>query len=310
MPEPLFLGIDGGGSKLRLAIARANLDELASLTLSAANPNIIGADAARAKIRRGIAEILEIAGLRRERVSAVGIGIAGASNLHSEAWLVEVVKPVLPASCLRPSSDLEIALVGALAQRHGILLLAGTGSAVYGQAPGGERLQIGGWGYLLGDEGGSYWIGIQLLKSVLRARDAGLNAGETELHQACLDELGLSEAGDLIAWVYRSENPPAARVASLATLVLDGAEHGDALAVEILRPAATQLANQAETMRRRLPYPGAPIAFAGGLLDKGNWLSAEVARRLGLSARPRALYPPVIGAALLAKWEWSGAKGK
>jgi len=307
MPEPLFLGIDGGGSKLRLVIVNTNLDELASLTAGPANPNIIGHEAARRKVRRGIVDVLDIAGLREENISAVGIGIAGASNLHSESWLVETVKPVLPESCLTTSSDLEIALAGALAQGHGILLLAGTGSAAYGVSPAGERLQIGGWGYLLGDEGSSFWIGSQLLKHVLRARDAGNAPRQSGLAQACLDELGLSEVTDLIAWVYRSEEAPATRVAGLAPLVLDRAEHGDGLAVEILTRAAAHLAEQVETMRRRLKYEGAPIAFAGGLLDKANWLSTELTRRLGLPERPTAMHPPVIGAAILAKWKWSAA---
>ena len=307
MPEPLFLGIDGGGSTLRLSVARPNLDELASLTAGSANPNIIGPDAARAKIQHGIGEVLKSAGLQKENISAIGIGIAGASNLHSEPWLVETVKPVLPASCLAPSSDLEIALVGALAQRHGILLLAGTGSAAYGVSPAGERLQVGGWGYLLGDEGSSYWVGLQLLKSVVRAYDSGVEARKTGLNQVCLDALGLSEATDLIAWVYQSEMAPAARVASLAPLVLNRAENGDALAIEILSQAAAHLVNQVEMMRRRLHYPGAPIAFAGGLLDNANWLAAEATHRLGLAKRPVAKYAPVLGAALLAKWKWSAA---
>jgi len=142
MPEPLFLGIDGGGSKLRLVIVNTNLDELASLTAGPANPNIIGHEAARRKVRRGIVDVLDIAGLREENISAVGIGIAGASNLHSESWLVETVKPVLPESCLTTSYDSAIALARALAQGHGILLLAGTGSAVDGVSPAGERLPL------------------------------------------------------------------------------------------------------------------------------------------------------------------------
>jgi hypothetical protein len=39
------------------------------------------------------------------------------------------------------------------------------------------------------------------------------------------------------------------------------------------------------------------------LLGNANWLSEEVARRLYLPQRPVAKYPPVIGAALLAKLE-------
>ncbi|MCY3834052.1 MAG: hypothetical protein OXG85_13640 [Chloroflexi bacterium] len=302
---PLFMGIDGGGSKLRIAIANSELETRSSQTFGGANPNIIGQEAARAKVQRGISKLMQRAGLQREDITAVAIGIAGASNLHSEPWLVETVKPVLPASFLLPSSDLEIALAGALAQRRGILLLAGTGSAAYGRAPSGERLQIGGWGYLLGDEGSSYWIGIQLLKHIVNEYDSGAGPRLTNLSKACLNALGLSQARDLVAWVYRSERAPVERVAGLAPYVLQGADAGEAQALRILRCAADHLVSQVETLRRRLSYERAPIAFAGGLLDNANALSEEVARRLALPERPTAKYPPVTGAALLAKLEWS-----
>ena len=256
-------------------------------------------------MRRGIVEALDLAGLQAENITAAAIGIAGASSLHSEEWLVETVKPVLPASCLVPSSDLEIALVGALGQRRGILLLAGTGSAVYGSAPSGERLQIGGWGYLLGDEGSCYWIGIQLLKHIIAEFDSGSACAKSNFWQSCLEALGLSQARELVAWVYRSNEAPVARVAGLAPIVLESADNGEAQALHILHCAADHLARLVETMQRRLQYERAPIAFAGGLLDNANPLSDIVARRLGLPARPDGKYPPVIGAALLAKLEWS-----
>ena len=305
MIEPLFMGIDGGGSKLRIAIVDANLDQLSALTAGSVNPSIIGRAAARERIQGGIRDALGLAKLRHENITATGIGIAGASNLHSEKWLLETVKSVLPNSQLAPSSDMEIALVGALAQRHGILLLAGTGSAVYGLTPDGERLQVGGWGYLVGDEGSGFWIGSRLLRHVTETFDSGAERCMTALGRACLDELGLSQARELVAWVYRSETAPAVRIASLAPFVLDRAENGDNMAIDILRQAARHLVGQVETTRRRLNYIEAPIAFAGGLLEVENWLSGEVAQRLALAERPLAKHPPVLGAALLAKMEWS-----
>lgn len=306
MTEPLFMGVDGGGSTLRVAIVDETLSTLSLARAESVNPSIVGRGVARERIQCGMLEALRLAGLRPERIAAIGIGIAGASNMHSADWLLQTVKRVLPGSFPALSSDLEIALAGALAQRRGVLLLAGTGSAAYGIKPDGQRLQVGGWGYLLGDEGGSFWIGAQLLRRVAQAEDAGGEHGMPELGRACLDMLALSRARELIAWVYRSEPGPAVRIASLAPFVLDQAACGDTLAIDILRRAAQHLVDLAETTKRRLDYSEAEIAFAGGLLDKDNWLSAEVARRLGLPERPVAKYTPVTGAALLAKLEWSG----
>ncbi len=305
MNKPLFMGIDGGGSTLRIVIVDAQLQELASLRSDSVNPSIIGRAIARERIRGGILKALQLGELRGDRITAVGIGIAGASNCHSEAWLRETLRPSLPTTYAALSSDLEIALVGALAQPSGILLLAGTGSAAYGCTAAGQRLQVGGWGYLLGDEGSSYWIGSQLLRHVTHAFDAGAEPGNTALAAACLDRLGLPGPRDLLAWVYRSQMAPAARVASLAPFLLDRAEMGDELAIDIARRAAEHLVQLVETVQRQLNYSQAPIAFAGGLLDNCNWLSAEVARRLSRPRRPAAKHSPVIGAALLAKLEWS-----
>ena len=308
MNEPLFMGIDGGGSTLRIAIVNAKLDELSSLKAGSVNPSVVGHAEARARIQRGVVLGLGEARLKPERISAAGIGIAGASNLHSERWLLETLKPVLPTSHLVPSSDLEIGLVGALAERHGILLLAGTGSGAYGSKPGDIRLQVGGWGYLLGDEGSSYWIGRELLRKAIREYDAGWEANEAALGRACLDALGLSQPRELVAWVYHSDAAPAARIGRLAQLVLARADDGDGQAMHILRRASRYLVDQVQTLRQRLDFAKAPIAFAGGMLDNDNWLSKDVTRRLALAKRPVAKRPPVIGAAMLAKMEWSAAK--
>ena len=302
MDEPLFLGIDGGGSKLRITITDADLRPLASSESAPASPSVIGHDNARALVRHEIAGALRQARLQPRQIAAAGIGIAGASSLHSEDWLLETVTPALPDALLVPSSDLEIALVGSLGQRQGILLLAGTGSAVYGVAPGGRRLQIGGWGYLLGDEGSGYWIGSQLLRHIIARHDRGASSQDDALTRACMDALGLAEPRELIAWLYRSREAPATRIAGLAELVL-GAD-GSEWAMTCVESAAEQLARQVDLMRSRLDYESAPIAFAGGLLDNDNALSQRVTQRLGLPRRPVARHPPVLGAALLATMAW------
>ena len=310
MSGPVFMGIDGGGSTLRIAVVDADLTPLASITESSANPNIIGHEAAQKHILSGIAQALALAGLKPSRVTAVCVGIAGASNLHSRQWLLDTVEPVLPQSFIVPSSDLEIALVGALAQRHGILLLAGTGSAAFGIAPTGRQLQIGGWGYLLGDEGSSYWIGMQLLRNIIQIHDKSAGDIASGLHHRCLAELGLSGSRDLIAWLYRADEAPAVRVASLARFVLQQAECGNGEAIGILQSAASQLVGQAKILQQLLEFAAAPVAFAGGLLDNGNILSDQVARGLELQERPVAKHAPVIGAALLAKLEWRRKKSQ
>ncbi len=304
MSAPLFIGIDGGASSLRVALVDDDLTPLSSLSTSAANPNVIGQRAAQAHIRSSLRQLLERAGRQASEIRAAGIGIAGASNRHSEQWLVETLGPVLPSSLIVASSDLEIALVGALAQRQGILILAGTGSAAFGIAPDGRQRQVGGWGYMLGDEGSSVWLGKELLRAIIRSSEGNGGMDRAELHRRCLDELGLSQTRDLIAWLYRADEAPAQRLAGLAPFLLRTAADGNREALRIVNSAAYHLVGQVELIQRRPEFKDGPIAFAGGLLDNDNVLSREVAAGLGLSQRPCARHAPVIGAALLARLEW------
>lgn len=308
MSSQYFMGIDGGGSTLRLAITDANLNLIASYQQSTANPNLIGHDIAKKHIQESIQTLLERSEIHANEVIAVGIGIAGASNAHSEDWLLSTVSPVLPNSFLVPSSDLEIALVGALGQQDGILVLAGTGSAIFGCSPDEQTLQLGGWGYLLGDEGSGYWIGLQALQRLIQDTeqnyDRFVDYQPSSLNNKILQYLEITSARDLIAWLYRNPDPPTPRVASLSKLIIEEANSGNWDAINLVQHATILLANKVQLMKYQLGTPNTPVAFAGGLLDNDNRLSQELTQRLGLSTRPIAKYPTVIGGALLAQLRW------
>ncbi len=306
----LYLGIDGGGSTLRVALTDADLRPLAQAeTAGSANPSLIGQDAAAILIQQMVSQLIAQAGITADAITAAGIGIAGAAVSHSAVWLRKLLMPVLPDMVIVPSSDFEIALTGAHGARHGVLLLAGTGSVAYGINADGQALQVGGWGYLVGDEGSGYWIGLEALRGLIRRYD-GLESGAAPLDAQLLGTLGLREAPALIEWLYRAGTPPGMprtrELAALATVVLQAAQDGDEAAVTIIRQAAGHLVRLAETLNRRLGLTNPPVAFAGGLLNEPNPLSLAVVDHLHLAAFPVAQYPPVMGAALLAKLTCEG----
>jgi glucosamine kinase len=293
----LFMGIDGGGSNLRVVITDRTLAQRAEAYRGSANPSLIGRDAAAEMIRDAMREALQQ--VDGARVVAVGIGVAGASKQVAGDWLDQVVHAVLPVAHVAAASDNEIALVGALGKREGLLLLAGTGSVGFGVNAAGASLQVGGWGYLLGDEGSGYWLGLQALKQVAHSLDAGKPA--SALVQTIQREYGLTSARDLIQWVYHHDANPIPQIARIAPLVLDVAAAGDASARGIVERGGQALVSIAETIKTRLAMPQPAIGLAGGLLRADNPLSRFVQARLGLDELPQPLYTPVIGAALLAR---------
>lgn len=177
-------------------------------------------------------------------------------------------------------SDAQVALVGALGSRPGVLILSGTGSIVVGRDTRGRWRRAGGLGPLLGDEGSAFWLGREWLRATTDGED-------------------FSPVRQLV----RSPNP-VARIAALAPGVIRRARRGDPPARAIVRTAQRHLAAlTADVARRlRLPPPVA-ISWAGGVLANpwfGRGLRRAVARA-GVRARwvaPAA--DPVVAAARLA----------
>ena len=305
------MGIDGGGSTIRVVIVTPDLTILGQSEGSTVNPSVVGHDTATIRIQKAMREALATANLLPDQIAAVGVGIAGASVSHSGGWLSEVIAPVFaqsPSTRIVLSADYEIALVGAMGERRGVLILAGTGSLAYGINAAGESALVGGWGYLLGDEGSGYWIGLEGLRAIIRADD---NPSElpTTLTDVLLQALNVSNVRALIPWLYRSDTPRNREIAALTPLVLEQAQVGDSAAHKITNRAAHAHARAAQAVIDRLNMKSPAFAFTGGLLTISNPLSVTLCKELGLAAIPEPRHPPVIGAALLALLELNTHKG-
>lgn len=306
MQPSFFMGIDGGGSGLRVILADADLALYGESRGPTANPSLVGRGCAAERIQEAMRAAL--GAVPPAHVDAVGIGISGAAASHAMEWLIEVVRSILPQALVVPSADYEIALVGALGRREGILILAGTGSLVYGINEAGESVLLGGWGYLLGDEGSGYWLGREGLRAVIAAEE-GLSP-PTSLHGALLGALGVATLRDLIPRLYGEAENPVRTIAGLAPLVLAAAQGGDAVSCAIASDGAKRLSQIVLEAMRRLGMTSPQIAFSGGVLSEPNPLSETLQRLLGLEAFPRPLYPPSMGAILLARDAFRREKGR
>lgn len=292
----MWIGVDGGGTNLRVVIVDDDMRPIASYHGERVNPNAVGRDVAKERIQHGILSAMQDANLRPSQILGIGLGIAGAAARHSASWLLEVVEPILPVALIIPSSDEEIGLVGARQALDGIFLIAGTGSAVYGIRPDGKVYRAGGWGYLLGDEGAGYWLGNQALRAVTLQADDRLTI-ETRLPEIILAHLDLQHPDQIIRWTYDDFSP--ARVGQLAQIVIANAD--DRYCQSIIAQAGDHLVSLAQSVMNKLDYSADKLAFGGSLLTTENPLSAYVLERLALPHIPLTHYPPVIGAALLAK---------
>lgn len=160
-----YLGIDGGGTGCRAAVADASGRVLGT---GQAGPANIASDLAGARdnILAAAREALAVAGLRGLEALSAGLGLAGANA----AGMAEALRRALPFARIRVETDGIAAVKGALGARDGIVCAVGTGS-VFAAQIGGRIRQIGGWGLVLGDEGSGAWLGRALLREALRAAE-------------------------------------------------------------------------------------------------------------------------------------------
>ncbi len=270
----LYLGIDGGGTGCRAAVADADGAILGRGAGGAANV-FSDPEGARASVLAAAGTALEAAG----RPAALGdlvavLGLAGA-NVQANAARLEAG---LPFARVRVVSDAAISVRGALGSGDGVTAALGTGSVFASQRAGAIRF-IGGWGFLLGDHASGARIGRSLLETALLAHD-GLTPG-APLLGAVIAEAGGPEA--LVSWARTA--PPAA-FAGFVPRILAAAEAGEPPAAAILSQADADIVAAVDRLMQDGP---APLCFLGGL---GPVFERRLAGRYG------ALIRPARGAAL------------
>ena len=163
----LVLGIDGGGTSCRAAVATAAGVILGRAKSGAANirTDLTGA---RSSIVKAAQLAFANAGIDPELIDQTPalLGLAG-SNVGTYRQQLEAI---LPFPKCAVESDALIALEGALGSGDGAIAILGTGSA-YMLRRGGVARTVGGWGFLVGDQGSGARIGRDLLEETLLGYD-------------------------------------------------------------------------------------------------------------------------------------------
>jgi CubicO group peptidase (beta-lactamase class C family) len=285
------LGIDVGGSATRAVLVD---DGAVVRTLTAAPFNYLLQDDPAGWL----------AGLIRDcGATAVGVGMPGIAREPGAAESLAAEVSTAAGVPVRVVSDAATAWLGAFLGGPGIAVIAGTGSVAVGGGPGsgpGHLLRCGGYGYLLGDEGGGYWIGRQAMRAAVASADG--TGPATVLGEVLSQAAGVG-LDQLLILVHRDprDRTILARLApAVAQCAASGADgHGDDVASAIIAAAAAELAGLAQALARRLAgagHRGLPVAGLGGVFEIDS-LRATFVRRVGAVA---PLARPELGAALLA----------
>ncbi|MCY6381301.1 BadF/BadG/BcrA/BcrD ATPase family protein [Hoeflea prorocentri] len=224
------IGIDGGGTSCRAALT--GRDGVVSGTGKSGAANIL------TDMNGGVRHIIEAAqracddaGLRGELSSMdVLLGLAGA-NMDAS---VEALRGRLPFRRCEIESDALIAVHGALGEADGVVAIIGTG-AVFAAKQGSSVRTIGGWGFVVGDQGSGAALGQELMRRTLLAHD-GVGPA-SDVTGRLFSEFG-GEPQKVVAYAHGA--PPGA-FARYAPMVFEYAQRNDPVATAIIVEAAGQI---------------------------------------------------------------------
>ncbi|GLW47381.1 ATPase [Streptomyces sp. NBRC 14336] len=253
--SPLVVGIDVGGTKTHLrAVAGADLvaDRVRASTGWRPHDPVAAAD--------WLAALIADALPKGARPAAVAVGGHACETPRQCAWIIYALQLHLDAPVL-VVGDAEL-LVPAAGLEKGVGLVAGTGSVAVGRLPDGSPLQVGGWGAVLGDEGGAAGLVREAVRAVWAAHDRG--EAPDALAEGLISAFDVAEVPALGAALESAEDV-SADWGSRAPVVFEAAEAGSALARSVITEGGRSLAG----LVRQLAVRGAPVddvVVAGGTI--------------------------------------------
>lgn len=307
-PGPFVLGVDSGGSGLRVALGTVDAPGAVGTAVRGepvrTGPEGIDADHLLDQLLAAARPLLEEQGARHGRgIAAVAIGAAGMATLGGQlrAELPAALERALGVRLLVLAADAVTAYAGAVGQRPGAVVAAGTGLIALGTDLTLWR-RADGWGHLLGDSGGGAWIGRAGLDAAMRAHD-GRRGGSAALLARL--EAVFGTAPDLPGQLYPRTDRPAV-LASFAPEVAACAGH-DPVAAGILREAAEHIAAATAAVCPEPGADGAPreVALTGGLFRMGDPLLVPLREELSRQVPQARAVPgsgdPLAGALSIAR---------
>jgi N-acetylglucosamine kinase-like BadF-type ATPase len=284
------LAVDGGQSTVRLR--HSDGAQGSAPGVSWRGPATVDATA------EAVVSAWRDAGSPPARLAVLGLTTVPATAADRDR-LAAVVADGTGVGEVRICDDGIVCHVGALAGDWGITLAVGTGVACAVRGPSAQDASlIGGHGYLLGDEGGGFWIGSRGLAAVLRAAEG--RGPATSLSASAAEHFGVLDGLPI-----RLHADPRAvdRVARFAPEVVGMAESGDAVAEGIVVGAIEELTCLVDAAWRRAgERPATPLVVIGRLASR---LEPRLARALAEQPGRFDTRPPrgdaLDGAFLLAR---------
>lgn len=292
---PFYICIDCGGSKTSAVICDESGNIVGRALGGPSNLSYLGVDA----FLQAVDNTVSKAWLNKDEASrAFHLASIGISGCDTPAAINSVTPGLSKILGIPSGPRLQIAndthLLAAPLASHpnvktAIAVIAGTGSVCVALEQSDDELtergRTGGYGWMLGDEGGGFHVGREAVRQFLMDEESiypRSSVAESPLKQAMLAHFNVSSAMEILTAVHQpdpiihsdtvSGMLREKRLSSLAPHVFNAAfkpksGHPDPFALRILRQCSTSLAIQVQSLLRNTQIDAADsiICFGGTL---------------------------------------------
>jgi N-acetylglucosamine kinase-like BadF-type ATPase len=302
---PLAFGVDGGNSKVDLALVDAQGRLLAAGRGPTVSHQAVALDVAMARLN-GLANSVaaEAHAERSLPVDVLVASLAGADYPRDVGILHRAIERLGIARQTIVVNDTIGALRAGASSTWGVALVCGQGINAAAVAPDGREARFPAVGDIAGDWGGGGGVGMAGLQAAIRGSDG--RGPRTSLERAVPAFFGLRRPSAVTRALYY-DKISGVRISGLSPVVFGEAAAGDPVARAIVTRLAAELAGMANALIRRLHLTRqeVEVVLAGGVfrtrdqqfyraLEDGIHGTAPRARLVNLA------FPPVAGAVLLA----------
>lgn len=267
-----LIGVDGGGTGTRLRLCTRDGELLGQ---GESGPSALGQGVAQAwaHVQQALQAACQQAGIANLDLSecAIGLGLSGAGRAEAVAEF-QATQPGYALVEVR--NDGYTTVLGAHGGQPGAVIASGTGSVGEALRHDGSQVCVGGWGWVIGDEGSGAWLGQRAMRHAHQALDGRANAGT--LARAVWTVAG-EDRGSLLAWCASAGQHG---YAGLAPLVFEHAG-SDPVAQQFLDEAVAELEKLAVALD---PAAELPLALSGSI-------ALRLAPRFSPALRQRCVPP-------------------
>lgn len=272
--DKVIISVDAGGTKTKAAAITKDANIIFEYTAGPGSPAVLRFQALN-NIKEAIKMVYNEVKDNYE-ITCIQVGASGYGVFENVSKIEEDLSKefgVYSYIC----SDADLGLYSIIEDKYeeGILVLAGTGSAIAGIKDG-KTMLVGGFGALLTEVGSSYTAVKSLVMNIINQYEEDLTY--SELGSEFMKLIGADSIAYFRKFMYLNTKD---EIASYAKFISKSALKGNEEAINILKQSGIDLANSVRKLYNNLKLSSnAIMGFRGSFIQKAPYVKEELVKAL------------------------------